>query len=303
MTAGDLNGDGKSDLVVVNLLATVSILFNTTASGAATPSFAARQDFAVGDGPRSVSIGDLNLDGKLDLAVVNLNSNNVAVLLNTTDPGAATPSFSAVHAFPTGIRPISVAAGDLNGDGKLDLAVVADFLDVVIDRVVVKDGVKGRLTASLSLEGSWGDAAVRRGRGDVIVSGRDMYRIPLVLGEAHLEILRAAGEHAPHRADLLAAHDRTRIERVGEAERELHVLKLVAHQPHHAAEQFDGRGETAGHLRERGEEQVADRMPVEFAVRETMLQQATERGVRPGGRGQAVSNVSWRQHSESLTQA
>jgi hypothetical protein len=124
VTAGDLNGDGKSDLVVVNLLATVSILFNTTASGAATPSFAARQDFAVGDGPRSVSIGDLNLDGKLDLAVVNLNSNDVAVLFNTTVPGAATPSFSAVHAFPTGIRPISVAAGDLNGDGKLDLAVV-----------------------------------------------------------------------------------------------------------------------------------------------------------------------------------
>jgi hypothetical protein len=124
VTAGDLNGDGKSDLVVVNLLATVSILFNTTASGAATPSFAARQDFAVGDGPRSVSIGDLNLDGKLDLAVVNLNSNDVAVLFNTTVPGAATPSFSAIHAFPTGIRPISVAAGDLNGDGKLDLAVV-----------------------------------------------------------------------------------------------------------------------------------------------------------------------------------
>jgi hypothetical protein len=42
--------------------------------------------------------------------------------------------------------------------------------------------VKGRLTASLSLEGSWGDAALRRGRGDVVVNGRDMYRIPLVLG-------------------------------------------------------------------------------------------------------------------------
>ena len=123
VTAGDLNGDGKSDVVVVNLVATVSILFNTTASGAATPSFAARQDFAVGDGPRSASIADLNLDGKLDLAVVNLNTNDVGVLLNTTDPGAATPSFSAVHAFPTGIRPISVGAGDLNGDGKLDLAV------------------------------------------------------------------------------------------------------------------------------------------------------------------------------------
>jgi hypothetical protein len=43
-------------------------------------------------------------------------------------------------------------------------------------------GVKGKLTASLSLEGSWGDGSQRRGRGDVLVSGRDMYRIPLVLG-------------------------------------------------------------------------------------------------------------------------
>jgi hypothetical protein len=42
--------------------------------------------------------------------------------------------------------------------------------------------VKGRLNASLSLEGSWGDAAARRGRGDVVVAGREMYRIPLVLG-------------------------------------------------------------------------------------------------------------------------
>ena len=122
VTVGDLNGDGKLDLVVANLISSVSVLFNTTA--ATTPSFAAKQDFATGDGPRSVSIGDLNLDGKLDLAVVNFNTNTVAVLLNTADPGAATPSFSAIHDFPTGIRPIYVSEGDLNGDGKLDLALV-----------------------------------------------------------------------------------------------------------------------------------------------------------------------------------
>jgi hypothetical protein len=42
--------------------------------------------------------------------------------------------------------------------------------------------VNGRLNASLAVEGSWGDAKQRRGRGDVLVSGQDMYRIPLVLG-------------------------------------------------------------------------------------------------------------------------
>jgi Calx-beta domain-containing protein/VCBS repeat protein len=123
ISVGDFNGDGKLDLAVANLIASVSVLFNTTPSGALTSSFAAKQDFATGDGPRSVTAGDMNGDGKLDLAVVNFNSNTVAVLLNTADPGAVAPSFAAIHDFPTGIRPISVAAGDLNGDGKLDVAV------------------------------------------------------------------------------------------------------------------------------------------------------------------------------------
>jgi len=42
--------------------------------------------------------------------------------------------------------------------------------------------IKGQLTASLAIEGNWGDPASRRGRGDVAVNGKDMYRIPLVLG-------------------------------------------------------------------------------------------------------------------------
>jgi len=45
-----------------------------------------------------------------------------------------------------------------------------------------KSDVKGELTASLALEGSWGAASVRRGRGDVQVVGRGMYRVPLILG-------------------------------------------------------------------------------------------------------------------------
>ncbi|MDB5319066.1 MAG: hypothetical protein JWN40_697 [Phycisphaerales bacterium] len=42
--------------------------------------------------------------------------------------------------------------------------------------------IKGQLTASLAIEGDWGDPSTRRGRGDVSVTGKDMYRIPLVLG-------------------------------------------------------------------------------------------------------------------------
>ncbi|MBC8105666.1 MAG: hypothetical protein H7Z14_03680 [Anaerolineae bacterium] len=42
--------------------------------------------------------------------------------------------------------------------------------------------VRGRLSASLALEGAFNDTASRRGRGDVSVNGERMYRIPLILG-------------------------------------------------------------------------------------------------------------------------
>jgi len=42
--------------------------------------------------------------------------------------------------------------------------------------------VSGQLNASLALEGNWTDAKSRRGRGDVQVEGKEMYRIPVVLG-------------------------------------------------------------------------------------------------------------------------
>lgn len=42
--------------------------------------------------------------------------------------------------------------------------------------------LRGRLSASLALEGDFNNAASRRGRGDVSVNGERMYRIPLILG-------------------------------------------------------------------------------------------------------------------------
>ena len=99
----------------MNLISnSVSVLLNTTAPGAGTPSFSAKQDFATEFNPTSITVGDLNGDGKLDLAVANINSDNVSVLLNTTAPGAATPSFASKQDFATGDGPVSVARGDLN---------------------------------------------------------------------------------------------------------------------------------------------------------------------------------------------
>jgi hypothetical protein len=124
---GDVNGDGRPDLVIANYGnnngTTVSVLLNTTAAGANTASFAAQQTFATGNGPFSVAMADVNGDGRPDLAVTNAVNNTVSVLLNTTSVGASTASFAAQQTFATGNGPFSVAAGDLDGDGRPDLAI------------------------------------------------------------------------------------------------------------------------------------------------------------------------------------
>ena len=124
VTTADVNGDGKPDLISANNADnTVSVLLNTTAAGSNIPSFATQQTFATGFAPNWVIATDVNGDGKPDLITANVGDNTVSVLLNTTAPGASTPSFATQHTFGTGNTPVSVTAADLNGDGKPDLMV------------------------------------------------------------------------------------------------------------------------------------------------------------------------------------
>jgi len=119
VSMGDLDGDGKADLVVSNLsTSTISVFRNTSAVGAI--SFAAKQDFTVA-GPLGISIGDLDGDGKPDLAVASFNDNKVSVFRNTST--ISTISFAAKIDYEAGNNPVDVFTGDADGDGIPDLSL------------------------------------------------------------------------------------------------------------------------------------------------------------------------------------
>src|SRR2546423_4834100 len=67
-----------------------------------------------------------------------------------------------------------------NGPSRFAVGLVLRNADVT--QLSGDKDIHGQLTASLALEGAWNDVTSRRGRGDVAVSGRDMYHIPLMLG-------------------------------------------------------------------------------------------------------------------------
>jgi len=123
VAASDVNGDGRPDLLVANSSSDtgVGVAEHDGARAPPHPASPPQQTFATGSNPYSVAASDVNGDGRPDLLVANVSSDTVSVLLNTTAPGAATPSFAARQTFATGSNPFSVAASDVNGDGRPDL--------------------------------------------------------------------------------------------------------------------------------------------------------------------------------------
>jgi hypothetical protein len=119
VAVGDFNSDGKLDFMVSDVNRGVFLFLGNGDGSFQTPTIV-----GAGTNPAAIAVADLNGDGKLDLAVGNQQdpsgsfNGGVSVLLGNGDGTFKTPVFYAVADFPT-----SLAIGDLNGDGKPDLAI------------------------------------------------------------------------------------------------------------------------------------------------------------------------------------
>src|SRR2546429_8215717 len=113
-----------SSLTVVMSAVLLSSLF-LTAPGLAgefpAPNFTAPRAFDAGANCFSVAVGDFNGDGASDLAVADIDSDKISILLSKADG-----TFQPAANYAAGMAPVSVAVGDFNGDGKLDLVVAND---------------------------------------------------------------------------------------------------------------------------------------------------------------------------------
>jgi hypothetical protein len=124
VTVADLDGNGRADIAVATTANTISVLLQTAAGV-----FAPAVDYATGVQPVAIKAADLNGDGKLDLLTANFGA--------TTSPGTqglsvliqgAAGTFAAPVNYTTEYRATALAVGDLNGDGKPDVAVACEGL-------------------------------------------------------------------------------------------------------------------------------------------------------------------------------
>ncbi len=186
LASADLDGDGNADLAVTDGIKSVSVVL-----GHGDGTFGAATAYTLHTPTLGVEIADLNGDGKLDLAVSNFGPPNnsqgeVAILL-----GTGGGSFSAPVFYKLTHNANRLIARDLNGDGKLDLAVAVEHFSSDQDSlaILIGNGDGTFQAVTTSVPGAATDVAAgdfnRDGKIDLALAGQFSEVVRVVLGNGN----------------------------------------------------------------------------------------------------------------------
>jgi hypothetical protein len=194
----DLNGDGKPDLAVANERSRDVTILLGDGRGGFTP--AKGSPFPAGPEPNDIALGDLNRDGKLDLAIANHTAKHLTVLL-----GDGRGSFAPAPGSPfaVAVRPHThgVAVGDLNGDGDPDLLTDSWGDDQVT--ILLGDGKGGFRPGPFLKVGKHPYQRVRiadlngDGRDDILTTNLEGDSVTVLLGDGRGGFRPSAGSPFP----------------------------------------------------------------------------------------------------------
>lgn len=175
IAVGDFNGDAKPDLAIADSLNGLRILLATTPGNFAAPTLFGTTQYL------DVAVGDLNRDGKLDVAAVAPNSFKLHILLGNGDG-----TFAAPVTYAAGNAPFHLALGDLNEDGALD-AITLDVNDDGIS-IFMNNGNGTFATAVPKATGDNPDAIALTdvnddGALDILVANLNASSVAVLLGD------------------------------------------------------------------------------------------------------------------------
>lgn len=180
MAVGDLNLDGKPDLVASRSGTTSNTLFvltNTSTLG--NPNFSAPLILTLDiiQGAREVGIADLNGDGKPEVVVTNSATNNIYIFKNESSGGILNLNPTPVKVTVTGAtETLALELQDMDGDGKTDIVVSMNQTQdlFVLKNVSTTSSINFSNITKITLPGQFNDLATadfnRDGKLDIITT-------------------------------------------------------------------------------------------------------------------------------------